>query len=338
MSRASLLSTRAGRLAALCLACMLAIGAAVVVSAWTAEGDSSDADSTEDASVAATEPGPAVDFGPVPAAGAGAVRTDSGLVLPVVAGADDDEAPEVRTPCARTAIVEGERIAGAHVVIDPGHGGFETGAVGPNGIVEKELNLDVALRVADQLEALGATVVLTRIDDTRVTLRTRAELAQALQPKLFISIHHNGGPTVPADRPGTQVYHQADVAEAERFAGLVFDAIGREMTPLSPTWSAGNAVGVRPRLDDEGDDFYGVLRLPDVPSVLIEALFISAEPDAVLMTRDDVREAEARAITTAVVDWLEGATPTDNRLPPLVAAESPGGGGGADDCVDPAGL
>lgn len=322
-----MLSTRSGRLAALTLACLAVIGALVVFSSFTDDEEPTAAPTT----TTTTEPLP--DFGPVPSSGPGVVRLSSGLVLPITGGSDGEW--EVLTPCARTAVVDGARIAGAHVVIDPGHGGFETGAVGPNGIVEKELNFDVARRTAEQLEALGATVVLTRHDDVRVTLETRAEIAQALQPLLFVSIHHNGGPTVPDDRPGTQVYHQVGVDEAERFAGLVFDTIGEELTPFSGTWSSGNAVGIRPRLDDAGDDYYGVLRRPDVPSVLIEALYLSAEPDAGLLTRPDVRAAEARAIVRALVAWLEGAEPSDSRLAPLMAEESPGGGGGADDCDDP---
>lgn len=204
-------SFRARRLVALAVVSLVAVGIAATV-ATVGGGD--DADS-QAATAAPTTTSSLPEFGPLPTAGAGAVRTESGLVLPIVGG--DDEAPEVLTPCARTQVEVGDEIvAGAHVVLDPGHGGRETGAVGPNGIVEKELNLDVARRIARDLEALGATVVLTRTDDTRVTLRTRAEIARALRPLLFVSIHHNGGPTVPSDLPGTQVYHQVGVAEADR--------------------------------------------------------------------------------------------------------------------------
>jgi N-acetylmuramoyl-L-alanine amidase len=273
-------------------------------------------------------------FDDVPETGTGAVRTPGGLVLPIIAGTEG--AWQALTPCANEMTVDGERLPGAHIVIDPGHGGFETGAVGPSGIVEAEVNLDVAQRTRDRLEALGATVVLTRDDDIRLTLRTRVEIARALDPLLFISIHHNGGPTRPASRPGTQVYHQHQTPPAARFAGVVFEHLQEAFAPFSDTWSGGNATGVRPRLSDDGTDFYGVLRgTAGVPSVLIEALYQSSEPEASLLLRDDVREAEAKAISDAIVAWIESPYAGSGYLPPLVASESPGGGGGTAGCEDP---
>jgi N-acetylmuramoyl-L-alanine amidase len=281
-----------------------------------------------------TIPEPLSPFDDVSEAGTGVVRTASGLILPITGGTEG--AWQVLTPCANELVVDGERVAGAHVVIDPGHGGFETGAVGPSGIVEAEVNLDVARRTRDRLEALGATVVLTRDDDIRLTLQTRVEIAQALDPLLFISIHHNGGPTRPSSRPGTQVYHQHQTPQSARFAGVVFEHLQEAFAPFSDTWSGGNATGVRPRLTDDGTDFYGVLRgTAGVPSVLIEALYQSSEPEASLLLRDDVRDAEAQAIADAVVAWIESPYAGSGYLPPLVASESAGGGGGTAGCEDP---
>lgn len=275
-------------------------------------------------------------FGDVPTGGAGVVAV-GGLVLPVTGGSPG--AWEVLTPCGNTATVDGEHLPGAHVVIDPGHGGRETGAIGPSGVVEAELNLDVAGRTARELDALGATVVLTRRDDTRVTIATRAAIARALDPLLFISIHHNGGPTTTSDRPGVQVYHQHRTPEAARFAGVLFEHLLDAFAPFSDQWSGGNATGVRARLGDAGTDYYGVLRGSEgVPAVLVEALYMSDEPEATMLLRDDVREAEAQAIADAVAAWMESPYAASGYLPPLVADESAGGGGGADGCEDPAGL
>lgn len=272
-------------------------------------------------------------FGPVSTSGAGAVLLE-GLVLPITGG--EEGAWTVLTPCANTATVDGEALTGAHVVIDPGHGGRETGAIGPSGVVEAELNLDVALKAKALLEERGATVALTRNDDTRVTLETRAAIAQALEPVLFISIHHNGGPTRTADEPGVQVYHQHQTPESARFAGVLFEQLQEAMTPFSDTWSGGNATGVRARLGEDGGDYYGVLRGSEgVPAVLAEALYMSDEPEASLLLRDDVRQAEAQAITEAVVAWLESPYAGSGYLPTLVATESAGGGGGSTGCEDP---
>lgn len=303
----------------------------LVAFVWLLFGRSGDDDvTTAPETTSTTEPSP---FEPMSTSGTGAVLLD-GLVLPVTGG--DDGAWTVLTPCANQATVDGERLTGAHVVIDPGHGGRETGAIGPSGVVEAELNLDVALKTKAELEALGATVVLTRNDDTRVTIETRAAIARALDPLLFISIHHNGGPTRPVDRPGVQVYHQHQTPESARFAGVLFARLQEAMAPFSETWSGGNAIGVRARLGDDGADYYGVLRgATDVPAVLAEALYMSDEPEATLLLRDDVRQAEAEAIAHAVVAWLDSPYAGSGYLPPLVANESTGGGGGAAGCDDP---
>ena len=83
----------------------------------------------------------------------------------------------VDTPCSNHATVTGTPISGANVVLDPGHGGNESGAVGPAGLVEKDVNFDVTRDVQQLLEAQGATVVLTRTGDYNTTLKTRAEIA-----------------------------------------------------------------------------------------------------------------------------------------------------------------
>ena len=80
--------------------------------------------------------------------------TPTGLTLPVLADRGDGTY-EVQTPCSETAVVTGTPLSGAHIVLDPGHGGDEPGAVGPNGLAEKELNLAVAGLVAEALRAQG---------------------------------------------------------------------------------------------------------------------------------------------------------------------------------------
>jgi N-acetylmuramoyl-L-alanine amidase len=82
----------------------------------------------------------------------------------------------------------------AKVVIDPGHGGHDTGTIGPTGLVEKDLVLDVAQRLGKLIEEqLGAEVVYTRSDDTFVPLEQRTALANEHETDLFLSIHANSG-------------------------------------------------------------------------------------------------------------------------------------------------
>ena len=78
------------------------------------------------------------------------------------------------------------------IVIDPGHGGHDTGTIGPDGLLEKDLVVDVGRRLGKLLESrLGAEVVYTRKDDTFIPLETRTAIANQDQADLFVSIHAN---------------------------------------------------------------------------------------------------------------------------------------------------
>jgi N-acetylmuramoyl-L-alanine amidase len=92
------------------------------------------------------------------------------------------------------------------IVIDPGHGGHDTGTIGPNGLREKDLVLDVAKRLGRLLETrLGAEVIYTRSDDTFIPLETRTAIANQEQADLFISIHANSSRD--ADARGIETYY-----------------------------------------------------------------------------------------------------------------------------------
>ena len=155
-----------------------------------------------------------------------AIRTESGLILPVLETSADGY--KVQTPCGNfRQIHDGTEIGRAHVVLDAGHGGREVGATGQGGSVEKELNLVVAKRTAELLEQRGATVVLTRETDEVVSLETRAVLNNRVKPGLFVSIHHNGGAPAGGSKPGTIVFTKSGSPESKRFGGLFFE----ELTP-----------------------------------------------------------------------------------------------------------
>ena len=82
------------------------------------------------------------------------------------------------------------------IVVDAGHGGYDTGTIAPNGLLEKDVVLDVAQRLGKLLEGdLGAEVVYTRDDDTFVPLETRTAIANKQEADLFISVHANSSPT-----------------------------------------------------------------------------------------------------------------------------------------------
>lgn len=163
-----------------------------------------------------------------------AVLTPSGVVLPVLG--EQSDSFTVLTACenvrylTRSAVTP---IGRAHVVLDPGHGGTEVGAVGPAGAVEKDLNLAVVTEAASQLEALGATVVLTRSDDHNVTTGSRGLLAKSIDPALFVSVHHNGGAPRNGDRPGTIVFTKTESDAATRFGGLFHARLDAVLQPAA---------------------------------------------------------------------------------------------------------
>lgn len=289
--------------------------------------------STSSTSSTAAEPErfPAID----PDAPMRAVQTPTGLVLPVVGGAEG--AWEVLTPCADRSVTPGEGLRGAHVVLDPGHGGSETGAVGPAGLVEKDVNLDIAVRVAALLRDEGATVVLTRTADVRVTIETRTQLARALDPLVFVSIHHNGGSIGVSDRPGPELYHQLDDVESRRLAGLLWEELAAGFTPYADEWAIGDGPGARARRSIEtGDDYYGILRgAQGVPTVLSEALYLSDPSEEQLLLDEDFRQTEATAITRAILRHVGTDDPGSGYVATKVSDVPAGGGGGRAGCEDP---
>lgn len=264
-----------------------------------------------------------------------AVRTPSDMVLPVLGG--EPGAWQVLTPCATSAVVPGEPVLGAHVVLDPGHGGREPGAVGPSGLREADLNLDIARRVRTLLEAEGATVVLTRDADVRVTLATRAAIAKTMSPIAFLSIHHNAAPVGKSSVPGSELYHQLADPESMRLAGLLWEEMQEHLAPFGSDWAVGDDPGARARRSSRtGDDYYGILRnAQGVSAVLTEAAYLSNPAEDALLRTEEFRDAEARAITDAVLRLARTDDPGSGYKPVKDVQVPAGSGGGTAGCTDP---
>lgn len=118
---------------------------------------------------------------------------------------------------ALVALLVAGREPGPLVVIDPGHGGEQEGALSPRGAREKDLALQISRRLAARLRRDGIRVVLTRTADLTVPLAARAEIANAIQADLFVSVHLNSMPTAEARRVsrGVETYFlSADASDA----------------------------------------------------------------------------------------------------------------------------
>ncbi|CAN5738969.1 hypothetical protein BH20ACT2_BH20ACT2_04880 [soil metagenome] len=271
----------------------------------------------------------------MPAGDGGVVITPSGVVAPVRAALEGSW--RVTTPCGGEATVTGTPVAGAHVVLDPGHGGVEKGAVGPNGLTEAELNLAVAREAQRQLEAAGATVVLTRTADYRMPLGVRADIARRLAPYAFVSIHHNADPDGPLDRPGSETYFQIASPDSRRLAGILYEESVAALAPFDAAWVGDTDAGAKFRPNSRGGDYYGILRIPaGITTVLAELAFVSNPPEAALLATPEVQAAEAAGITRGIVRYLTTDDAGSGFTDPYPRDSPAGPGGGSSGCVDPA--
>lgn len=275
---------------------------------------------------------------PLPAFPAGDVRaivTATNVVVPVLAAAAGGF--QVRTPCGATAVTNGAPVTAAMVVLDAGHGGNESGAIGPNGLREKDVNLNVVRVAKGVLEARGVPVVETRTGDYRVTLETRAEIVTRLRPLAFVSVHHNSSPDGPRPGPGSETYFQIASPESKRLAGLLYEEIVRALSAYQGVaWVADADAGAKYRPNSRGGDYYGLLRrTAGVPASLAELAFISNPPEADLLARPDVQQVEGEAVARAVIRYLTTPDQGSGYVEPYPREEPAGPGGGASGCADP---
>lgn len=220
----------------------------------------------------------------------------------------------------------------AVIVLDPGHGARDWGGVGPSGLSEKEVNLDIADRVRELMEAphdvdweSGAitagnavpefgSVVLTRDvigpngGDFEAGLGYRATLATAAGADAFISIHNNTVPQKHVDIPGSEVYYAIGAEGSDRLAGLIYEELLRSFAAFDANWSGGQLLGARARLDPEtDDDYYGLLRRATMPAVIVEGVYISEPEEEALLATPEFRQAYAAAVYRGVVRFLTTA-------------------------------
>jgi len=230
------------------------------------------------------------------------------------------------------------------IAIDPGHGGEDPGAIGPNGTMEKDVVLNVALRLREKLQTEpGVRVLMTRDSDFFVPLATRVSKARAVSADLFVSVHADA--FVLPHAKGSSVFVLSDrsasslgarwLARRENSADLIGGVnlpagnreVAKVLLDLSTTAQikdsrklAGSVLG---ELRSVGDLHsaqieqagFAVLRAPDVPSILIETAFIS-NPDEERKLRDPRYQAQlADAIFVGIKNYFR-------RNPP--AARGPG--------------
>jgi N-acetylmuramoyl-L-alanine amidase len=217
------------------------------------------------------------------------------------------------------------------IVIDPGHGGYDTGTIGPTGLEEKNVVLDVSLRLGRLLEKrLGADVVYTRTDDTFVPLEQRTAIANQEQADLFISIHANSSHD--PDARGVETYylnftsspdalevaarenavsdksiHQLQdlvkkialkekVEESREFAGDVEESLYRGLSSRNP--------GIRDRGVKQAP--FIVLIGANMPSILAEISFLSNPGDERRLRSPEFRQRIAESLYRGIANYIHG--------------------------------
>lgn len=265
----------------------------------------------------------------------GVLISPNGVVLPVIGPAAAGGWRAV-TPCGNeVTMLDGQRVLTVDFVLDPGHGGSEGGASGPNGAMEKALNLRVAEIVEWYLEEAGFSVLLTRRSDIRIPLKSRAEIANALDPLAFVSIHHNGGATRTQSTPGTELFTDGGNPESRRLGGILFEEITDRLSAYDAQWVGTWRNGVSARLNSEGADLYGIHRFtPGIVSVITEAGYLSNSSEATLFADNDVQWSHGRAIAEGLMRWHRSSDAGSGYLDDFVD-DSSSGTGGFDGCVDP---
>lgn len=195
-----------------------------------------------------------------------------------------------RTVAVLIAVLAAPAVGAAQplVVLDPGHGGGDPGAVGC-GLEEEDVVLDVALRLRSALEAAGVRVTMTRDSDASVGLSARAELANAMGADVFVSNHSNANAGTPASGTETFVATAASGRSVELATGI--------QDAMVATWG----------LPDRGVKYadFVVVRDTSMPAALAELAFTNrCSPDAELLASETARQEMADAEAAAILAWL----------------------------------
>jgi N-acetylmuramoyl-L-alanine amidase len=217
------------------------------------------------------------------------------------------------------------------IVIDAGHGGHDTGTIGPNGLLEKDLVLDVAKRLGRLLETrLGAEVIYTRQDDTFVPLETRTAIANQEQADLFISIHANSSRD--ADARGVETYYlnftsSAEALEVAARENAVSEKSIHELQDLVKKIALKEKIEEsREFATDVQESLYGGLSLrhagvrnrgvkkapfivligANMPSILAEISFVSNPTDERKLETAEHRQRIAESLYRGVSKYVSG--------------------------------
>lgn len=186
------------------------------------------------------------------------------------------------------------------VVIDPGHGGIDPGKIGINDVKEKDINLQIAMYLRQELEAAGFFVVLTREDDEGLygayaqnkkleDMQKRCAIIKETAPDITVSIHqnsyHDGGVS------GCQVFYYADSKQGKKLAEHIQNQMIEVLAPYK-------------KREAKANDSYYMLRHTTVPTVIVECGFLSNWTEAQQLVTEDYQKKVAQAIAGGVIAYF----------------------------------
>jgi N-acetylmuramoyl-L-alanine amidase len=300
------------------------------------------------ASVAGTVPAPQPDDGSLasttpatppnsPPAGSHSHKKPSPLhpASPNIAESDDNPSAPTHeaepTAAGERSLVRTLGLKIGRIVIDAGHGGHDSGTTGPGGIEEKQVVLDVALRLGKLLkQRLGADVIFTRDNDTFIPLETRTAIANKAQADLFLSIHANSSPDSSAR--GVETYYlnfttSPDALEVAARENAVSDESIHELSDLvkkitlkdkideSREFAADVQRALYTDLEDGNPGLRdrGVKKAPfvvligaNMPSILAEISFLTNSDDARQLQQPAYRQRIAESLYRGVARYISG--------------------------------
>ncbi len=194
------------------------------------------------------------------------------------------------------------------VVIDPGHGGRDGGAVGKDGTLEKDLNLAVALKLKALLETMDIQVVMTRDTDIELAdpdsphkkaddLNARLQLAQSQENAVFISIHMNNFPI--EKYRGLQVYYSENHTRSLTLAQTVQDTAQNALRNTDDR-----------KVKPAGDSIYLMSHLT-IPAILVECGFLSNEDERELLKSEDYQKKLTLCLYAALLEYISATNQPD---------------------------
>lgn len=189
------------------------------------------------------------------------------------------------------------------VVIDPGHGADDPGKVGVSGINEKDLNLEIALRLKEYLSEQGIDVVMTREEDVSLAeegaqsvkvsdLKKRVEIIEAAGADLAISIHQNS--YTDSAVSGAQVFYYGDSVQGKLLAESLQQSLVNNLDPSNTRAAKSN-------------ESYYILKKTSIPTVIVECGFLSNPEEEELLADAEYQEKIVLAICEGIQDYLESA-------------------------------